>query len=204
MTSQTHPPSNQDLLTLFAQRLEAAGGSVAQATTQEDLASVIRQIAKNEGGDPGVTLWMSSGLHDAAPELVQTLARSGHHIAVPDDPGAVRDQPLGIAIASAAIAETGSVILVEPEVADRAVTLMTQALIVACPLAALLPSLDEAATVLREISGKGPSYVTFVTGPSRTADIERELTVGVQGPGKLYVVFVEDSIMQGALPSSAA
>ena len=204
MRNEPRPPSNQDLLTLFAQRLEAAGGSVAQATTQEDLASVIRQIAKNEGGDPGVTLWMSSGLHDAAPALVQALAGSDCHFEVPDDPGVVRDQPLGLAIARAAIAETGSVIMVEPDVADRAVTLMTQALVIACPLAALLPSLDEAATGLREIFGHGPSYVTFVTGPSRTADIERELTVGVQGPGRLYVVFVEDGIMQGALPSSAA
>lgn len=198
------PPSNQDLLTLFAQRLEAAGGSVAHATTQIDLASVIDRIADSEGIGRGVTLWMSSGLRDAAPALVQALAQSGNQIAVPGDPGMVRDQPLGLAIASAAIAETGSVILVEPEVADRAVTLMTQVLIVACPLAALLPSLDEAATVLREISGQGPSYATFVTGPSRTADIERELTVGVQGPGKLHIVFVEDVGGPAVLPSSAA
>lgn len=180
------------LLPLFTQRLEAAGGSVAHATTQIDLASVIDRIADSEGISPGVTLWMSRQLHDAAPALVRALAQSGHHLAVPDDPGMVRDQPLGLAIAHAAIAETGSVILIEPGVADRAVTLMTQTLIVACPLAALLPSLDEAATVLREISGHGPSYATFVTGPSRTADIERELTVGVQGPGRLHVVFVSD------------
>jgi L-lactate dehydrogenase complex protein LldG len=36
----------------------------------------------------------------------------------------------------------------------------------------------------------GPSYATFVTGPSRTADIERQLTIGVQGPAAMHVVFV--------------
>ncbi|MDQ3541577.1 MAG: lactate utilization protein, partial [Chloroflexota bacterium] len=108
----------------------------------------------------------------------------------PDDPGAVRDQPLGLSIARAAIAETGSAIMVEPDVRDRAVTLMTQTLVIVCPLAALVPSLEEAATILREISERGASYATFITGPSRTADIERELTVGVQGPGKLHIIFV--------------
>jgi len=190
MHNEPHPFTAIELLTLFTDRLEAAGGNVAQAATQADLASIIQDIAEREGLSPESSIWMSRPLRDAAPELGPALAASGHRVAVPENPGMVRVQPVGLAIARAAIAETGSVILVEPEVADRAVTLMTQTVIVACPLAVLLPSLDEAATVLREISGHGPSYVTFVTGPSRTADIERELTVGVQGPGRLHVVFL--------------
>jgi L-lactate dehydrogenase complex protein LldG len=55
-----------------------------------------------------------------------------------------------------------------------------------------LPGLDETATVLREVSRDGASYATLVTGPSRTADIERQLTVGVQGPAEFHVVFVDD------------
>jgi L-lactate dehydrogenase complex protein LldG len=38
----------------------------------------------------------------------------------------------------------------------------------------------------------GGSFATLVTGPSRTADIERVLTVGVQGPGAVMVVFVDE------------
>jgi L-lactate dehydrogenase complex protein LldG len=44
--------------------------------------------------------------------------------------------------------------------------------------------------VLREISRANGSSATLVTGPSRTADIERQLTVGVQGPAEVHVIFV--------------
>ena len=97
----------------------------------------------------------------------------------------------GLGIAEAAIAETGSVIMSEPRVADRAVTLMTGTLVIVCPAPNLLPSLDEAAGVLRRIGTSGSSYATFITGPSRTADIERQLTVGVQGPGVYHVILVD-------------
>jgi len=43
----------------------------------------------------------------------------------------------------------------------------------------------------RAIGENGASYATFITGPSRTADIERQLTVGVQGPGVYHVMLVD-------------
>ena len=61
-----------------------------------------------------------------------------------------------------------------------------------CPTAALVASLDDAAPVIRELSLNGRWFSTLVTGPSRTADIERVLTVGVQGPGKVMTLFVDD------------
>ena len=44
----------------------------------------------------------------------------------------------------------------------------------------------------RALPGNGRWFSTLVTGPSRTADIERVLTVGVQGPGKVMTLFVDD------------
>lgn len=190
MTNETRTLTATDLLALFTERLQAVGGHVTQAGTGEKLARIVTRIADADGIDHGTTIWMARPLHDAAPAFAEALSAIGFLVAVPNDPESVRDQPLGLAIARAGIAETGSVIMVEPDVADRAVTLMTQTLVIICPLSALVPSLDEAATILREISDDGASYATFITGPSRTADIERELTVGVQGPGELHIVFV--------------
>ena len=53
----------------------------------------------------------------------------------------------------------------------------------------VVPSLDDAAAWL-EASEGAVSLATLVTGPSRTADIERSLTIGVQGPSDLHVVIL--------------
>jgi len=182
------PPSSIDndlsnLIALFTERLEAVGGHVHRASDPESLAELIAEIA-------GAVheIWVSTDVATAAPELTLAIGAAGFDVRIPNDPATVRDQPIGLALARAAIAETGSAILVEPRVNDRAVTLMTQTLVVICPESAIVPSLDEAAGILREISRDRASYTTFITGPSRTADIERELTVGVQGPGVLHVL----------------
>ena len=55
----------------------------------------------------------------------------------------------------------------------------------------LLADLPEAFAVLRrKYSGKFPSFISFITGPSRTGDIERILVLGAHGPRKLTVLCV--------------
>ena len=83
-------------------------------------------------------------------------------------------------------------ILHENRLNGRSASLMTERLIVLCSSRDLHPSLDDAARILREIAADGTSYATLVSGPSRTADIERQLTIGVQGPGELHVIVVDD------------
>jgi L-lactate dehydrogenase complex protein LldG len=180
----TRAPASENLFDEFSARLDAAGGRAIEVASIEEIASTI--------GDVGGPVYVSGIATAAFPGLDASLLNAGVEILTADNPAGVRDAPVGITAARLAIAETGSVLLVEPDLADRSVSLMTQRLIVLCPRSALVASLDEAAPVLREVSAPGPSYATFVTGPSRTADIERELAVGVQGPGMLEVVFVAD------------
>lgn len=173
----------EQLIETFAATLAAAGGAVTVVTSLRD---VVPLLGDHEA-------WVSRQAMDAFAGLETVLREGGVTARLPDDAAKVRDAPLGITAARLAIAETGSVLLHETDLPGRAVSLMTQRLIVLCPISALVPSLDDAAPVLREIARSGPSYATFVTGPSRTADIERELAVGVQGPGVLHAVFLPDS-----------
>jgi len=186
MTTQT--PTTTDLIDLFTIRLEAVGGHVHRVAGSIAAAGVIGTLA---AGAVEPTAWISAEVADRAPDLVATLTAAGVTIRIPETPGEVRDQPLGVGIAEAAIAETGSVIMVEPAIPSRSVTLMTETLAIICAIESILPSLDEATSVLRAISADGAAYATFVTGPSRTADIERQLTVGVQGPGVFHVILVD-------------
>lgn len=177
----------ENYFTTFSTNLTAAGGVAHRVASVPEAVATIGDIS---GTSAELVLWVSSRLISERPDIATALKQVGYELRVPADPAAVRDQPVGLTVARTAIAETGSLLLDEPGIADRSVSLMTELLIVICPLDALVPSLDETTAVLREISNTGPSYATFVTGPSRTADIERQLTIGVQGPAAMHVIFL--------------
>lgn len=182
-------PAHHHLYGEFATRLSAAGGHALVAGSADDVVGVVNEI-------PGVNVsgaaWISEPVEAEFPHILARIRKRGIAASVPESPDAVRDAPLGISVARLAIAETGSVLLHENDLASRSVSLMTRHLIVLCPMTSLVASLDDASPVLREIATTGASYATFVTGPSRTADIERELAVGVQGPGTVHVIFLTE------------
>lgn len=169
----------------FRDVLAAAAGNACRCSRS----SLPKTISKLVGEEE---VWSTTDLNDEWPELIPELLQTKLVVRTDSNPELTRDQPWGLTTARAAIVESGSVILQENSLNRRSVSLMTNKLIVLCRLDQLLPSLDDAANVLREISGTGISYATFVSGPSRTADIERQLTIGVQGPGELHVIFVEE------------
>ena len=105
----------------------------------------------------------------------------------------VADADLGISVAILAVAETGSVLLGFEAADDRLVGMLAQTHAVLVPAGVLCASLDDAAVALRAMAVRGPGqrlYLTLTTGPSRTADIERVLTIGVQGPRAVHLVVV--------------
>jgi L-lactate dehydrogenase complex protein LldG len=176
-----------DVVDQFTDRLASAGGQAHHVASSSDAATLIADLAGE-----AKTIWASPVVAETASALVRQLTDRGLTVRFDGDPTSVRDQAIGLSIARNTIAETGSALLVEPSLAERSVSLMTQTLIVLSATSALLPGLDEAAPVLREVSIQGASYATFVTGPSRTADIERQLTVGVQGPAVYHVILIDD------------
>jgi len=88
-----------------------------------------------------------------------------------------------------AVAETGSVAVALPR-AERGAALLSERLWLLVPASELVATLDQALVRIDALVRGGRAYVTLMTGPSRTADIERALTVGVHGPRELHVVLV--------------
>ena len=125
-----------------------------------------------------------------------TATREGARFAPPGalvggSAGQVADADLGVSVARLAVAETGSVLLASQEVTDRLVGMLAHTHAVVVPAGALRASLDDAVPELRAMGAPGPEqrrYVSLITGPSRTADIERVLTIGVQGPRAVHLV----------------
>jgi L-lactate dehydrogenase complex protein LldG len=174
----------------FTARAAALGVTVSRvAGSAEAAQSINAQLA--EAGAARVLI--STEITAVAPGLVTTLEAMGCAWDHPGRPASTNDQPFGVSLARLAVAETASVLLAEERLEDRGIGLLVAVQLVICPAGLLRPTLDDAAPMLRELATRpGGAYTTLVTGPSRTADIERALTVGVQGPAKLTVLFVDD------------
>jgi len=140
-------------------------------------------------------------------------AVSAHSIAVSDDPlvrrlvsaagldamcfDGWRDRErlfaadLGVSGAQAGIAETGSLVLDAQAELHRLVSLVPPVHVAILRAAAIVTDLGQTLSAL-DRSGD-PGAVTLITGPSRTADIELELVIGVHGPRELHAIVLEES-----------
>jgi L-lactate dehydrogenase complex protein LldG len=98
---------------------------------------------------------------------------------------------VGVSNAQAGIAETGTLVLDSACERHRLVSLVPPVHIAIVKASSIVETLGEALTLLRKDKEISPA-ITFITGPSRTADIELTLAIGVHGPQQLYVI-VDDS-----------
>jgi L-lactate dehydrogenase complex protein LldG len=89
------------------------------------------------------------------------------------------------------LAATGTVAQDATDPALRLASMLPETHVALFPTAGLLPDLD---ALLGRIDPARARYLACVTGPSRTADIERVLTIGVHGPRKLVVIAVDGEI----------
>ena len=99
------------------------------------------------------------------------------------------DSLIGISQAEWALADTGSLVADQTAVEQRLASTLPAIHIAIIGTDRILP--DKAA-VFSMINPATSRYITFITGPSRTADIERVLTIGVHGPKRLVIVFVDE------------
>jgi len=91
-----------------------------------------------------------------------------------------------------AIAETGSVVIDSYNENLRLATCLAEKLVVVVPLSKLVAGMHDVAEFLEERTSNEGAYVAFITGASRTADIERVLTIGVHGPKEMTVIIIND------------
>ena len=132
-------------------------------------------------------------------ERAEAAAAQVH--AVPDEAAAEREveairaekgaDVVGVVRAAKGIAQTGTCIVVTDDESLRLDTMLPEVSVILLNRADILPDLPSAAPFLRAEQTQGrASYVSFITGPSRTADIERVSAIGVHGPLELHIVLI--------------
>lgn len=104
---------------------------------------------------------------------------------------------VGVALARAGVAETGTLVLSAGPERPTTLNFLPEAHVVVIPASRIVGTYEEMWDRVREPIEPGgllPRVVNWITGPSRTADIEQTLLVGVHGPKRLHIVVVDEEL----------
>ena len=172
----------------FCAAIESVSGQVHRVTRGKDGLLVLRGLIAERG-------WGSVACSDS--EFLQGWCEQLGPTGRPDtaDNPIPREELLnmdaGLCTAQIGIADTGSLALCSEAERHRLVSLVPPASVIVLFERDLVP--DFATALQRLEEGDLPTTLSFITGPSRTADIELTLTVGVHGPESLDVILIGES-----------
>ena len=120
--------------------------------------------------------------------LIDNFVRNAEAAGFTVHRGEVREiEGAGVSRALYGLADTGSVVLAASPDEPRANSLLPAVHISLLAEDRILPGLE---ALFEAVGGDLPSALAIVTGPSRSADIEQKLVVGVHGPGEVHVVLL--------------
>lgn len=101
---------------------------------------------------------------------------------------ACADDTVGITGVFCAIAETGTLMLLSGAHTPAATSALPETHIAVLDSTRIVATMEDAWDLLRRERGSLPRAVNFISGPSRTADIEQTVTLGAQGPARVLIV----------------
>ena len=178
----------------FKTRAEAVGSEVYRFKTKTEALEFLIPFLKKEGvsdAPKSYALWADSpflkgidrkSIESDVPGMKFEITRE---LAV--------DSLIGINQMAFALTDTGSLVADQTAIEDRLVSTLPE---IHIAIISTNNILDGKAAVFSKINPGNSKYIAFITGPSRTADIERVLTIGVHGPKRLVIIFVDD--MEGS------
>ena len=157
---------------------------LSKTTIESSLLDVFKQSLESVSGHCIITTDVTDSLNKIITDL------NARRIATSDNAPNAQDifhYDVGISTAQAAIAETGTLVLDSAQERHRLVSLVPPVHIAIINASSIVETLSDALTLLQKDKEISPA-ITFITGPSRTADIELTLAIGVHGPRELYVI----------------
>ncbi len=175
----TLPPVDADLVARFRARAQSMQSTTEEVAAEADVPAAVARYLK-EGGLPLAGCawpqlahldWMSAGL-----ALEPRAAK--------------RDDAVGVTGAFAAIAETGTLMLASGPDTPATVSLLPETHVAVVSARRIVAHMEDAWSLAREELRQMPRAVNFVSGPSRTADIDQTIVLGAHGPYRVHIVLV--------------
>lgn len=168
---------------LFADMAAAVMADVQRVERLQDVPSVVAGYLRQHNLPQRMVLAPEPFL-DGAHWESQPLLRIRRGTAVDTD-------IVGVTLAVAGIAETGTLMLASSAERPTLVAFLPETSIVILPADWIEGAYEQAWESVRAMPGGVPRSVNFITGPSRTADIAQKLELGAHGPRRLLIVIVE-------------
>ncbi|MBL0387576.1 LUD domain-containing protein [Tumebacillus sp. ITR2] len=189
---QRYEISEEERVALFVHNWNGLGGIVRRFSEKEALSAFVAEVADTLGAK-NLVRWDHELLQDLnvearLPHVEMTVWNSDDALNLK---AKAAGADIGIVVADHAIAQTGTVCVTSDAGKGRSVSLLPTALITIIQVEDLKTRMGEVLTALQTQYGTTlPAGVHFITGPSRSADIENDLTIGVHGPGIVYALLL--------------
>ena len=169
------PPTFQvDKVEQFVKEFTAVGGNLNRINANELTNQIIDLLRSKDIA----RIHLGSNVLDE-----DVLQKAGITVSHEPDP-AIR---VGVTKAICGLADTGSILEMDGEGGSLHASLLPEIHIALLRESEILPSLDQGVHLMRESKS-----AVFITGPSRTGDIEMSQTIGVHGPGEVHVFLVDE------------
>ena len=176
--------SFEDRVQLFASNSADLKTDFHLLNSREEMLCKLQEISQNEG-------WQKVGSHhsDLTDSAVTRLGLPVCDTSIEYDVKNLESCDAGISGCDALVAQTGSVLVSSLSAGGRALSVLPPHHVVLATRAQLLSDLPSAFALLKSrYAPDYPSFFSFITGPSRTGDIERILVLGAHGPKKLTIL----------------
>jgi len=180
------PSSTDELVALFEKNSLDLKTEVRRCADAAAVASELDALAKENH-------WQSVGSHrfSLGNEAVSALGLPVVFTDQPYETDSLERCDAGISGCDCLVAQTGGILVTSASAGGRVLSVLPPHHVVIASAGQLVGDLADAFAVLRKHYGATPAFASFITGPSRTGDIERILVLGAHGPKKLTVLLVQ-------------
>ncbi|MHB8535552.1 MAG: LutC/YkgG family protein [Sulfuricaulis sp.] len=173
------PPLGDNLVERFIAQATRLASDVAHVATLTEVPATIACYLRERDLPLCAVCWPNLAPYDwraAGIDVEARAARGG--------------DPVGITGAFLGIAETGTLMLLSGPTTPATVSLLPETHIAVIEHERIVATMEQAWDRLRAARAKMPRAVNFISGPSRTADIEQTVTLGAHGPYRVLIIVV--------------
>lgn len=166
----------------FASEFTRAAGKFIYCENQADLKSNLSSLIQERGWEQ---------IHCPDPAIRKNL--EGIEIPIVSELTNFDDVKVGITPCEYLVARFGSIMISSQSSGGRRINIFPDTHIVFAHTEQIVPEIKDALNAMQEkYEGRLPSMISLITGPSRTADIEKTLVMGAHGPKELYVFLLDN------------